>query len=134
MVVGSDPPAGGTRWTLRVQADQIGELGSVDSISHVTVGELLKNEIKPWRITSWCIGKPSETYGTAMEDVLDVDQRPYDPKRPVICLDVTSKELHDPSVAGCCWRRVRHCGGTTTINGTGAPIAFWSSNSCGDGA
>ena len=30
-----------------------------------------------------------------MEDVLDVYQRPYDPQRPVICLDETSKELHD---------------------------------------
>jgi hypothetical protein len=30
-----------------------------------------------------------------MEDVLDVYRRPYDPKRPVICLDEASKELHD---------------------------------------
>lgn len=30
-----------------------------------------------------------------MEDVLDVYQRPYDPKRPVVCLDEASKELHD---------------------------------------
>jgi hypothetical protein len=29
-----------------------------------------------------------------MEDVLSVYQRPYDPKRPVVCLDETSKELH----------------------------------------
>jgi hypothetical protein len=30
-----------------------------------------------------------------MEDVLDVYQRPYDAKCPVICLDETSKELRD---------------------------------------
>lgn len=30
-----------------------------------------------------------------MEDVLDVYQRPYDEKRPVICFDETRKELHD---------------------------------------
>jgi transposase len=30
-----------------------------------------------------------------MEDVLDVYQRPYDPKRPVVCLDECSKELRD---------------------------------------
>ena len=30
-----------------------------------------------------------------MEDVLDVYQRPYDARRPVVCLDETSKELHD---------------------------------------
>ena len=28
-----------------------------------------------------------------MEDVLDVYERPYDPKRPVVCLDETSKQL-----------------------------------------
>lgn len=43
---------------------------------------------------SWCIGKPSGSYVAKMEDVLDVYQRPYDPARPVICLDETSKELH----------------------------------------
>ena len=29
-----------------------------------------------------------------MEDVLEVYQRPYDPSRPVVCLDEKSKELH----------------------------------------
>ena len=29
-----------------------------------------------------------------MEDVLDVYQRPYDPKRPQVCLDEARKELH----------------------------------------
>jgi len=45
-------------------------------------------------VKSWCIGKPSGTYVAKMEDVLDVYQRPYDPKRPVVCLDEASKELH----------------------------------------
>ena len=30
-----------------------------------------------------------------MEDVLDVYQRPYDAKRPVVCVDETSKELRE---------------------------------------
>ena len=30
-----------------------------------------------------------------MEDVLEVYQRPYDPQRPVVCLDEKSLELHD---------------------------------------
>lgn len=29
-----------------------------------------------------------------MEDVLSVYERPYDPKRPMVCTDETSKELH----------------------------------------
>lgn len=30
-----------------------------------------------------------------MEDVLDVYQRPYDPERPLVCMDETSKQLTD---------------------------------------
>jgi hypothetical protein len=52
-----------------------------------------KNELKPWRVKSWCIGKPSANYVAKMEDVLDVYQRPYDATRPVVCLDEVSKEL-----------------------------------------
>ncbi len=44
---------------------------------------------------TWCIGKPSATYVAKMEDVLDVYQRPYDPKRPVVCIDEGGKELRD---------------------------------------
>jgi hypothetical protein len=54
-----------------------------------------KNELKPWRVKSWCIGKPSARYVAKMEDVLDVYQRPYDARRPVVCVDETSKELRD---------------------------------------
>ena len=43
---------------------------------------------------SWCIGKPSGSYVAKMEDVLDVYQRPYDARRPVVALDEKSKELH----------------------------------------
>jgi len=53
-----------------------------------------KNELKPWRIKSWCIGKPSAQYVAKLEDVLAVYQRPYAARRPVVCLDKKSKELH----------------------------------------
>lgn len=42
MLACSDPPAGQARWTLRLLADKMVELGYIDSISHVTVGEKLK--------------------------------------------------------------------------------------------
>lgn len=42
MLACSAPPAGHARWTLRLLADQMIELGYVESISHVTVRELLK--------------------------------------------------------------------------------------------
>jgi transposase len=38
----STPPAGQARWTLRLLADQLVELGCVETVSHVTVGEWLK--------------------------------------------------------------------------------------------
>lgn len=42
MLACSEPPEGAARWTLRLLADKMIELGYVDSISHVTVRELLK--------------------------------------------------------------------------------------------
>lgn len=38
-------------------------------------------------------GDPSAAFVCAMEDVLDVYRRPYDPRRPQVCMDETSKQL-----------------------------------------
>jgi hypothetical protein len=59
------------------------------------LGASKKNALKPWQVKTWCIGTPSATYAAKMEDVLDVYQRPYDPKRPVVCVDEGGKELRD---------------------------------------
>lgn len=37
--------------------------------------------------------KANAAFVAAMEDVLDVYTRPYDPARPLVCLDETSKQL-----------------------------------------
>jgi transposase len=42
MLACSEPPKGAARWTLRLLADRLVELGYVESVSHVTVGEWLK--------------------------------------------------------------------------------------------
>lgn len=43
----------------------------------------------------WCIPpQASGAFVAAMEDVLEVYHRPYDPKRPQICTDEASKTLH----------------------------------------
>ena len=42
---------------------------------------------------SWCIPKASARFVAKMEDVLSVYARPYDPTRPLVCLDEKSKEL-----------------------------------------
>lgn len=41
----------------------------------------------------WCIPKAGAEFVAAMEDVLEVYQRPYDPLRPVVCIDETNKQL-----------------------------------------
>jgi len=42
----------------------------------------------------WCIPPQSNAeFVAAMEDVLEVYCRPHDPKRPVVCLDETFKQL-----------------------------------------
>jgi hypothetical protein len=42
----------------------------------------------------WCIPpEANAAFVWHMEDVLDVYQRPYDPERPLICLDETSRQL-----------------------------------------
>jgi hypothetical protein len=38
----SDPPPGQARWTLRLLANELVELGYLDEVSHVTIGEWLK--------------------------------------------------------------------------------------------
>ena len=48
---------------------------------------------------TWCLTTLEETaragYVAKMEDVLAVYARPVDPRRPLICLDETGKELQD---------------------------------------
>jgi DDE superfamily endonuclease len=53
-----------------------------------------KNDLKPWLKEQWVIPpKANAEFVCAMEDVLEVYQRPYDPKRPLLCLDEASKQL-----------------------------------------
>src|SRR5512135_872812 len=53
-----------------------------------------KNEIKPWLREQWCIPPEADAeFVCAMEDVLEVNHRPYDEKRPLVCLDEASKQL-----------------------------------------
>lgn len=90
----SQAPEGRERWTLQLIADELVRLGVVGSISDTAVMETLKkNELKPWQKKEWCIPKPGAEFVARMEDVLDVYQRPYDPLRPVVCLDETNRQL-----------------------------------------
>ena len=51
-----------------------------------------QNALKPWQQHPWMIPPPANAACVcAMEDVLEVDTRPDDPRRPQVCLDETSK-------------------------------------------
>jgi hypothetical protein len=53
-----------------------------------------KNQLPPHLKQYWAIPpEHSAEFVAAMEDVLEVYQRPLDPAHPVICLDETSKQL-----------------------------------------
>jgi hypothetical protein len=50
--------------------------------------------LKPWRKQMWCIPpERNAEFVCAMENVLEVYHRRYDPKRPMVCMDETSKQL-----------------------------------------
>jgi hypothetical protein len=42
----------------------------------------------------WCVAELDEAYIAKMEDVLEVYERPYNPKQPVVCLDEKPITLH----------------------------------------
>ena len=71
------------------------ELRYIDGVSYETVRQVLKkNRLKPWLTRRWCIPpKGSGEFVWRMEDILGVYTRPYDPSRPLICLDEVSKQL-----------------------------------------
>ena len=88
-MVCSDPPQGFYRWTLDLIVEQAQKRQLLDgSISRETVRVILQeHDLKPWQEKMWCIAELNEEYIERMEDVLDVYERPYNPQRPVVCVD-----------------------------------------------
>ncbi len=90
----SVPHAGQVCWTLKLLTDRLVELEVVESVSDETVRRTQKNDLKPWLKEQWVLPpKANVEFVCAMEDVLEVYTRPYDPKRPQVCLDGASKQL-----------------------------------------
>jgi hypothetical protein len=89
----SPAPNGRARWSLRLLADKLVE----DRRHHLARGgapDAKKNELKPWLKQQYCLPEePSREFVYHMEDVLDVYTRPYDPRRPQVCLDESSVQL-----------------------------------------
>lgn len=90
----SSAPEGYTRWTLTLLAKESTVILE-DSLSRATVGRILRrNEIRPHMSAYWCIPPQEDAEFVAhMEDILDIYQLPYDPKRPVWCMDEKPYQL-----------------------------------------
>jgi len=71
------------------------DLHIVEEVGRETIRLVLKrNELKPWLNKRFCIPpEANEEFIYNMEDVLDVYQRPYDPRFPQIWMDEGSKQL-----------------------------------------
>src|SRR5215467_12796410 len=90
----SSPPAGRSRWTLELLADEMVKLTAHKSLSRETVRRrLAENDLKPWRRDMWCIPQVDADYVARMEDVLDLYAEVPDPKRPVVCFDESPIQL-----------------------------------------
>jgi hypothetical protein len=64
----SDPPEGRERWSLKLLADRLVELGYVESLSHETVRRTQKKtELKPHLKRQWVI-PPTKSAGLRLED------------------------------------------------------------------
>lgn len=83
-----EPPKGYARWTLKLLAKRAVELEYIDSISDRSVRTILNNKYRPHLKKCWCIPpKQNSDFVSKMEDVLEVYSRPYDEKRPQMCMD-----------------------------------------------
>jgi len=92
----TSPPEGQARWTLRLIREHTEKEKIAEKISKESVRIMLSSrEIKPWKHKMWCVPKVDDEFIRCMEDVLEIYERPYDPKEPVICVDEKPIQLLD---------------------------------------
>jgi len=87
-------PNGRSRWTLTLLTKEM-MLVLEDSISRSTIGRILnRNQLRPHVSEYWCIPpKEDAEFVACMEDILDLYQQPFDPARPLWCLDEKPYQL-----------------------------------------
>jgi hypothetical protein len=81
-------------WSLRLLSSRFVTIEGT-SVSHETIRKTLHGcELKPWQRKEWCIPpEANSAFVAAMEDVLKVYRLPFDPDRPVVCMDECPKQL-----------------------------------------
>jgi hypothetical protein len=91
----SDPPEGFDRWTLDLIKERVEKDGIVESIGRETIRVILReHDLKPWQQEMWCVPELDDEFIERMEDVLDIYEMPYDPQKPVVCVDEKPVVLH----------------------------------------
>jgi transposase len=92
----SQAPEGRARWTIELLTEEVRRDNKIPTVSRETVRQSLhSHDVKPWLEKMWCVPVLDEEYIRRMEDVLDLYERPYDSKKPVICLDEKPIQLLD---------------------------------------
>lgn len=90
----SDAPEGRERWTLELLREEAIKRSIVDNISTEPIRILLKkHDLKPWKKKTWCISELTDEFIERMNEILELYERPYNSKEPVICFDEKSKQL-----------------------------------------
>src|SRR3990172_13244176 len=59
------------------------------------MGDIKKNDLKPWQKHQWCLAQINGEFLARMENVLDLYEQPYDPLYPVVCFDERPCQLID---------------------------------------
>jgi hypothetical protein len=107
----SPSPQGQARWTLRLLASCVVELGHAEQVSYETARRTLKKRtqavVKSLLMQSL---QANAQFVWHMEDVLEVYTRPYDERFPQICMD-ESGETTDLRQAGRASNAVLHYDG-----------------------
>ncbi|NOK09785.1 IS630 family transposase [Corallococcus exercitus] len=95
-LVCSNPPQGYGRWTLSLLVREVVGRGIVPQVGMETVRELIKrHDLKPWREKRWCVPQLDAQYVQRMEDVLDLYEKPFTRREPVVCFDERLVQLLD---------------------------------------
>ena len=91
----AEPPEGCCRWTLKLLANKMIELNYIESVSPETIRTTLKKtKLSLGKKKEWCIPPIANAeFVCQMEETLDIYKRPYDSKKPVVCMDESSKQL-----------------------------------------
>jgi transposase len=90
----SKAPAGRSRWTLELLADELVVRTGHGGISRETVRRRLhENQLKPWQKKMWCVPSIDAEYVARMEDVLELySVKPQDGEA-VVCFDETPYQV-----------------------------------------